>query len=345
MQSHLFLRSLKGIGTGLVLIIIISALLLVSDCERLKTQSKHIRIAIFKISSRPAMDRSIQGNIDGLARNGYVEGENIIITQYNAENDLPTANTIALEIINKRYDIVITASTPILQVMANANKDGDVIHVFGVVTDPFTAGVGIDPNDQYNRPAHLAGLGTFQPVERSFIIAKQMYPALETVGVAWSSGEACSAACMVKARKICDSLKIELLESPVTSSTEVFEAAQSLVSRGVQALWTGGDNAVEVAIDVIVKSAKSGKIPVLTNNPSLPSKGALFGLGANYYQVGLAVGDIAAGILNGKEPISFPIKDVAPELLVINEKVLQDLKDPWRIDNKMEHKADTIISR
>ena len=186
--------------------------------------------------------------------------------------------------------------------MANANRDGDVIHVFGIVTDPIAAGVGIDPDDQFNRPEHLAGLGTFQAVEKAFILAKEMYPDLEVVGTPWCIGETCSSACLIKARKICDSLKITLLESPVNSSTEVLDATQALISRGVQALWIGGDNTVEVAIDVVINVANNANIPLFANNPSLASKGALFGLGANYYQVGLAVGDIAAGILDGNDP-------------------------------------------
>ncbi len=343
MPLHSVLKSLRGLGTGMILILILSILLLVSDCERMKIQSDHIRIAMIKISSRTGMDLTIKGYIDGLRKRGYVDGKNIIITQYNAENDLPTANTIASEIINKRYDMVMTTSTPILQVMANANRDGDIIHVFGAVTDPFTAGVGIDPKDQFNRPGHLAGLGTFQPVEMAFIIAKQMYPDLDIVGTAWNPGEASSSACLVKARKICDSLNITLLENTINSSTEVFQASQALISRGAQALWTGGDNTVELAIDIVVKAANAANIPVFANNPSLPANGALFGLGANYYQVGLAVADIAAGILDGKDPRSFPIKDVAPEFLVINNEVLKDLKDPWMINEDLKNKADSII--
>jgi hypothetical protein len=70
------------------------------------------RIAILQQASTPVLDEGVRSMIDGLAEKGYREGETADITTYNAQGDLPTANAIAREITDGRFDLVITSSTP-----------------------------------------------------------------------------------------------------------------------------------------------------------------------------------------------------------------------------------------
>jgi ABC-type uncharacterized transport system substrate-binding protein len=324
----------KNLWPPITLILVISGLLLLTERndDAGNDRNKPWRVAIFKYSSRAALDETENGYIESLAQNGYKNGGKMMLTRYNAENDMATANAIATEIVNQKFDMVITASTPCLQVMANANKAGKVIHVFGTVTDPFGAGVGISRMDQSKRPPWMAGAGTFQPVKKAFLIAREMNPALKKVGVVWCTSQTCSEACVVIARHVCDSLGIQLLENTVENSNDVYEAAKALVSRGAEALWIGGDNTVEVASGMVIKAGDEGNIPVFTNNTDHPKQGAIFGLGANYYDVGLSVGKIAAQILDGRKPLEFSIKNVVPEKLVVNSTKLKKYSDiSWRM--------------
>ncbi|HPB31425.1 MAG TPA: ABC transporter substrate-binding protein [Candidatus Sumerlaeota bacterium] len=335
----------RQLGFGMALIILASLALLYSDRSGNTSDAAQVRrIAVFKYSSRPVLDDTVAGILDQLERRGYRDGHNISVQQFNAENDMATANTIAAEIASSDFYMVLTASTPCLQVMANANKKGRVIHIFGTVTDPYGAGVGIDPLDHAKHPAHLAGVGTFQPVEKSFYLAKQMYPDLKIVGTPWTSGEACATACVIKARAVCAELGITLLENTVENSPAVLEAAQSLVSRGAQALWVGGDNNVELAMDVVVRAASSKNLPVFATAPDHVEKGALFGLGANYYEVGCVQGDMAADILDGKEdPAGIPVENIVPEKLFLNEKIRAGLRESWTFPAEILDRADGII--
>ena len=54
---------------------------------------------------------------------------------------MAVGNAIARQIVNGDYDLVLTSSTPSMQAVANANRDGLVLHVFGIVADPFSAGM------------------------------------------------------------------------------------------------------------------------------------------------------------------------------------------------------------
>ncbi len=256
---------------------------------------------------------------------------------------MPTANTIAQSIVSDKFNIVVSISTPGLQVMANANKKGEVLHVFCTVTDPVASGVGITGTRSDQHPAHLVGIGTFQPVEEIFRIARLMKPDLKKVGVVWCTSETCSEACVKKARAVCSELGIDLEEMSVETVSQVYEAALAMSSRDVEALWIGGDNIVESAIDMYIAAAAKKGIPVFTNNPKHSIKGAMASLGANYFEVGRAAGDLVMSLLHGLPPSNVEIKDIVPEKLFINDSALKAMKEKWIIPGQLADRADTII--
>lgn len=320
-----------------------STILLVSDWSRREQRSNSPervrRVAIFQFASNSILDENVAGMIDALAKGSFVDGRTISIQRFNAEGDFVTANTIAKALVSGHFDLILTSSTPALQTMASANKDGTVTHVFAGVTDPYGAGVGIRGVNPRDHPRHLVGIGTFQPVEHTFEIAKEIYPGLNRVGVVWNASEACSEACVLKARKKCKELGIELLEANVENSAGVLEAARSLVGRGAQALWIGGDNTVETATDSVVAAAREGEIPVFSNTPASVKRGELFALGADYFEVGTLAGELASQILKGRDPSTLGVENIVPERLVINPSVLRGLKDPWRVPPALMAKA------
>jgi len=319
--------------------------LLLSDLNHRKPDAVRMpHVAVLQHASNALLDEAVKGVLDALTAAGYRDGQNIVITRFNAQNDLPTDNAIAKEITDGRFDLVVTISTLSMQAVADANKSGKTIHVFGAVADPFAAGIGLTRENPMDHPAHLAGIGTFMPVSSNFQLARQMFPALKTVGVVWNPAESNSRAYTTKAREVCKALGIELLEAAVDNSSGVGEAAGSLVSRGVQALWIGGDVTVLVASDAVIAAAKKARIPVFTLTPPTADRGALFDLGANFATVGRQTGDLAVKILRGANPASFPIENLVPERLIINKAALNGLSDPWQIPDDVIARADTVIT-
>src|SRR5262249_30689359 len=221
---------------GLVLIAAAAAVLLATDVRR-SGPTATPRIGILQHASIPVLDDSVRGIIDGLSANGYRNGETAHITLFNAQGEAATANAIAREMIGGDFDLVITSSTPSLQAVANANKAGRTMHVFGLVADPYATGVGLHPANPLGHPPHLVGQGIFFPVSEIFATARQMWPNLKKVGVAWNPAEANSRRYVEDARAVCKKLDIELSEAPVETTAGVREAIDSLISRGVQAVW------------------------------------------------------------------------------------------------------------
>ncbi len=324
---------MKGITRALIAFLLTATILLLLDLENRSDEKENrlTSIAIFKITSRLILDQTEDGILVALKERGFVDGKTCTIRQYSAEGDMGTANTIAQNIVSSKFDMVITISTPALQVMANANRKGSVTHVFCTVTDPYGSGVGITGTGPHEHPPHLVGIGTFQPVEEAIEIAKKMNPDLKLLGTVWCTSEVCSEACVKLARKKCAELGITLLEMSVESTTQVLEAAMSLTARGVQALWLGGDNVVESAIDQLINAANRAQVPLFTNNPYNVYGNVLFAYGANYYDVGKLAGDLSADILNGKPTTEIGVENVVPNFLKVNAEALKNIKGKWDV--------------
>ncbi len=334
----------KCLFFGLALIALTSSVLLVSDWHRRQAGTRRIpHIAILQQASQPIVDEGVQGMLDGLAESGFTDGQSITIRRYNAEGDIATANAIAKEITSGQFDLVLTATTLSLQAVANANRAGKTLHVFGLVSDPFGAGVGIRRGNPLDHPRHLVGIGTMQPVAEAFRLAKKLFPNLQTVGEAWNPAEANSEAQTRIAREIAPQLGIKLLEANVDNSAGVFEAVSSLVSRGAQALWVGGDVAVSTALESVLTAARKGGIPVFTSLPGNAQRGALFDLGANYHEVGRATGTLAGKILHGTDPATLPVEETVPHRLLVNTQALKGLRDPWRLPDDVLREATAVI--
>ncbi|POZ52032.1 ABC transporter substrate-binding protein [Methylovulum psychrotolerans] len=342
----------KRLAFSILLIVLAAALQLWSDRHnrhqgqaRTNTPVTIIPIAILQHSSNPMMEEIHAGILAGLHSKGLDDGKNLAITTYNPEGDLPTGNLMAQKITGGDYRLAVSISTVMLQALANANRNGRVGHVFGAVTSPVAAGVGIKALDSLDKPPHLTGIGTPQPVADIFRLAKQLNPALKTVGVVWNPAEVNSEFCTKQARAVAGELGLTLLEAPVEQAKDVREAAESLVARGVEAFWTGGDATVNATVDSLIEVAHNAHIPVFSNISGHAKHGGLFDLGADYHEVGEQIGRIAADVLNGANPATLPVKDYVPKRLLLNEKTLSSLRDAWQFNPALYAQASLVIDK
>jgi ABC-type uncharacterized transport system substrate-binding protein len=342
-----FFDQFKRLILGIVLIAAAAGILLWSDLGArigAKSDSTTKRIAIVQHASQPIMDDGYAGIIESLTTRGYTDGKNISIKRFNAEQDIGTANSIAKEVTSGSYDLVISMTTVSLQTIASANKTGrKVDHVYGFVSNPPGAGVGIDAKDLSIHPPYMAGYGTMQPIKEAFELIRRMNPSLTKLGLVWNSAEANSLSQTTFARKVAPTLGITLMEANAENSTAVSDAAASLISRGVEAIWISGDVTVLVAADAVIDAARRARIPVITVIPPSVKKGALLDIGGNYMMVGRAMGMRAADVLDGRRPSEFRAEFYEPQTVTLNKKALVGLKGNWNIPADIEARASLII--
>jgi ABC-type uncharacterized transport system substrate-binding protein len=340
----------KRLGLGLALLATAATILLLLDLpSRNRGQAKNSggipRIAIVQHASIKALEDGRIGLMEQLTKRGQVDGKTMTVQFFNAEGDIGTANAIAKNVVSGSFDMVVTLSTPSLQSVASANKNGARIHhVFGLVTDPFAAGVGIDPNDPAKHPPYMTGFGSMQPVESLLKTILAMRPEVKRIGLVWNPAESNSVAQTKLAREVCKKLSLELVENSVDNTAGIQEAVNSLISRGLDAFWISGDITVSSASSLIIRSATNAGIPVFSSLPSAVMQGSLVDLGADYVSIGRTLGDIAADVLEGKSPASIPVKNITEEILLFNETTLPKLRDRWTIPPAVRSRANGWIT-
>ena len=259
---------------------------------------------------------------------------------------MPTGVAIARQVTAGGYDLVITSSTPAMQAVANNNREGKVKHLFTLVADPFASGVGLDRANPLKHPPYMVGQGSFPPVETAFALAKQMLAGLERIGTAWNPSETNSLIFVERGRKIAKETGLTLLEANADTTSAVGDAVNSLIARGAQAIWVGGDNTVIAGIDQVIAIAKRSNVPVFTILPGAPDRGTLFDAGPDFYQVGRQGGLLAADILEGADIAKIPVRDVldlVPAFLSINTTVLKGLREPWRVPDEALASASVVV--
>jgi len=285
--------------------------------EKFSTSSKK-KVAVFHfIDQQNALD-SVQGVLDELNKDGFAK--NLIIEQYSAQGETTLAQTIVQDIIRKQYDYAITISTPALQYLANQNKT--IPHIFGTVTDPYKVGVAESSTNHF---PNLTGLATLQPVESTIKLMREIFPNAKKIGIVWCTSEVCSEVCTGIARESAAKYGFSILESSVTSTTEVIDATNALVGK-IDLFFTSGDNVVELSVETIAEILHKNKIPYFTNSPAHIKSGSFVSVGADYYDVGKETGKLAKEVIKGKNPKDIPIKNFVPEKIAVNLKLAKEYK-------------------
>ena len=341
---------LKKIALGLAMIIVSGAILLYSDLDSRRVSARGrttgpLKVAIVQQTSIPALDDGLNGALAALKERGYLDGGRMMIRHYNAQGDTSTANAIAKEVTSGDFDLIFSLSTVSLQTVANANRFATPPrhHVFALVSDPYAVGVGVSRENHAVHPPYMTGVGSLAPVEDLFHMAKQLLPSLSRVGLVWDPAEANSVVTTRLGRSVCASLGITLVEANAENSTSVGDATASLLSRNVQAIWISPDLIASHGLELIVSKATAARIPVFTSLPRSTNNGTLFELGADYDAIGRVAGNIAADVLDGRDPATIPVDNLMPVTLQVNRLALKNLRERWTLPDAIIQRANVVV--
>ena len=263
-----------------------------------KQEVDKVRIGISKIVSHPALDAAEQGIQDELAALGYDAEFDL----QNANGEASTAASIANKFKNEKVDIAVGIATPTAQALVNALDE--IIVVYTLVTDPVGAGLV----DSFDRGGpNVTGISDMTPVREQIMMLDRIRK-LNSLGHVYSSSEANAVILADMARKACEDLGIEFVETTVTSSAEVKQATQTIVKR-VDGIYVSTDNTVVSALSALTEVAVENGVPVMSADPSSAEQfDVLAAWGFDYYKMGRATGKLIAELLEGADPESIPTR-------------------------------------
>lgn len=259
---------------------------------------KKVKIGIAKIVQHVALDSVEQGIIDVLKENG-VDAE---FDLQNANGDVNTAAQIAMKYRDENVDVAVGIATPVAQALAKTLKDTPV--VFGTVTDPVDAGL---VSTLEHGEGNVTGMSDAIPTEQHIKLFKDI-TCIKTLGYIYSSNEANSVSSLELVKAACEKYGIALVTQSITNSSEVKQAAETIVDR-VDGIYLTTDNTVFSALSALIQVFEKAKKPIFSGDVTGAMEGGCaIASGFNYYKAGRATGEMVLQILNGEKPADMAVR-------------------------------------
>jgi putative ABC transport system substrate-binding protein len=279
-------------------------------------QQKKFRIGIVQLVEHPALDAAYKGFVDGLAKEGFVDGKNITLDYENAQGEQANCQTIANKLVNNKSDLILAIATPAAQAVANTTKDIPILVT--AVTDPADAKL-VASNTAPG--GNVSGTSDLTPVDEQMKLLKQLIPTAKKVALLYCSSESNSKFQVGIAKKSAAALGIETVEATVSNSNEIQQVVQSLVGK-VDAIYTPTDNMIAAGMATVSMVAQPAKLPVIVGESGMVKNGGLATYGINYYNLGLLTAKQAVKILkDGAKPATMPIEYSTNCDLTLNKEV------------------------
>lgn len=271
------------------------------------------KIAIVQPMSHTSLDQIRDTIVAALEESG----KSVDITTENANNDSTALGTILSNCKAEGVDLVIPIATSTAQSAKTAfDGDGTPI-VFAAVSDPAAAGLTGD-DCQY-----ITGVSNNIPADEIVKLIFNFQPDCEKIGFLYTSSEPNSVSTITAAKAYCDQENIPYEEASIANLSELQTAAETLISKGVDALYTGNDNAIASAVATYTDVAYAAGIPVYCGADSMVADGGFATIGVNYVQLGEQVAQMVLKIMEGTAPAELPYETLSDYAKYVNLQAAQ----------------------
>lgn len=252
------------------------------------------------------------------------EGVTYEISYDNCQGDSNVLNQIITNFTDaEKVDLMVGIATPVAMAMQSATEDSQIPVVFSAVSDPVSAQLV----DSLEAPgANVTGTSDYLNTNAIMDLMFSLNPDIKKVGLLYDVGQDSSEAAIKDAKAYLDDKGVEYAERTGTTVDEVMLAADSLVSDGVDAVFTPTDNTIMTAeLSIYEKFAKAG-IPQYTGADSFALNGAFLGFGVDYANIGVETANMINDILvNGADPATTPVMTFDNGIATVNTDICAEL--------------------
>ncbi len=336
------MKSLAGVIKGMVALLVVAAILLLSDLnnrtgqrtrEDLSSSRKVFKMSMIHFVDSPNSEDCEQGTRDYLADIGWTEGKDFTLSVYNAQGDMSALNSITGTVTSQDWDMIIANSTPTIQALARKETRSPI--VFTNVGDPVIAGLGTSYEDHV---AGITGVSTMSDFDGMVDLILSLQPGIRRIGTVFAPAEVNSVAYKEGLEKAAKKRGIELVTAAASTATEVTDAAVSLTSKKIGAVCQISDNLTASCISAIIKAAENGRIPMYGFVTKLMGQGVMAVVARDYHQAGYDAGVMVKKVLDGTPAGEIPFQLVTKTIFEVNTTIAAkyDVKIPSGLSEKIK---------
>lgn len=246
------------------------------------------KIGISQYGEHASLDNCREGFLEGLAQAGIVEGENLEVLYKNAHFDNQMTTQIGQTFSAADVDLMVGIATPSAVACYNAAEDKDIPVIFTAITDPVEAKLD---------SGNITGTSDALPVEGQLKLIRALQPDADTIGIIYTTSEPNSVSAIRTYEDLAGDYGFTIDAVGVAAQEEVTQAADALISRGVDCLSNLTDNNVVGVLSAILEKTNEAGIPVYGSEVEQVKLGCVAGAGIDYVQLGIQTGLMAAKVL------------------------------------------------
>ncbi len=275
-----------------------------------------IRVSIVQPLTHKSLDQIRETIVAELKASGL----NFDIVTLDAHGDTSALATIFQNEKSRRTDILVPIATPAAQ-SAKAVFDGSRTPiVFAAVSNPIAAGL-TGPDAKY-----ITGVSNNIPADRIVQLISDFQPNYKKIGFLYTSSETNSVSTIKVAKDYCASKGIAFEEASIATLTDLPAAVAKLISKGVDALYTGNDNTIASAMPTYTDLAYAKGIPIYCGADSMVADGGLATIGVDYVQLGKQVAAMVVKVAQGAAPSSMPYETLSDYAKFVNLQAVDKLQ-------------------
>ncbi len=299
-----------------VLAAVVSCLLLLWTSNVMANVAK---VSVSQVVDHPDLNATRLGLLEGLRAKGYEPGKNLEFSYEMAGGNPAQAAKIARELVSENPHVLVGIATPTSQALVSATRTIPI--VFTAVTDP----IGARLVKQLEQPGrNVTGLSDLSPISQHVSLIKELLPNAVSVGVVYNPAEANAVALVGLLKQATRDFGFTLHTEKALTIDDVEEKTASVAKRS-DVIYALTDNTVASGIEGLINAANQTGTPVVAGATSYVGKGAIAGLGLDYYDVGVQTADYVAAILNGQKPGKLSVKTAQSSQLVVNLDAAREL--------------------
>jgi putative ABC transport system substrate-binding protein len=275
---------------------------------------------------------------EGLALLGYKEGKNITFMVNDTKGSTVDLASRVAKLLAAKPNVLFTVGTA--HSVAAKQATAVVPIVFAWVSDPVDAGLIAGFATSKNNVTGVSSFTASLSGKRLEALL-EIAPKVKRILVMVTTNERIAVSSFRFLEETAKKLRIEMIRREVTKGEDVEQVLQKTSKGSVDAIYYVPSVLLLSKFDLILKKAKTDRIPLVVNDESMVKQGALFSYGYDSRQAGLQAAALVDKALRGVNPSQIMVETPNKLFLTINLTTAKEIG--LKIPRSVVERADRLI--
>lgn len=259
------------------------------------------KIGVCQLAQHEALDAATNGFVDALTEK---LGDQVEIMVENASNESAMCTTIVNKFISEDVDLIMANTTMALQAAMNMTAD---IPILGTSVTDYGTALDMD-NWTGVSGMNISGTSDLAPLDGQANMIKELFPDAKNVGLIYCSAEANSVYQVEVISGYLEEMGMSCKRYAFADSNDVASVVTNACVEN-DVLYVPTDNTAATCTEAIRNVVEPAGIPVVAGEEGMCSGCGVATLSINYYDMGVATGEMAYEILvNGADISTMPVQ-------------------------------------